>query len=232
MTTTIESSAVPDTPAILRVPILPEGRIVLRGVSWETYERLVEEVGDITTLMAYNRGVLELISPGAMHERLKKRIDRLVGVATEELDIPCVSMSSTRWRSVEAKRAIEADECYMLTAAKVAASEHDSPRAVDYPSPDLAVEIDISPSEVHRAEIYATLRIPEVWRFDGETLLIDRLRDDGTYVSVAESLFLPITPAEVVHWVFHPDSRNESVWSRRFRAWVRAELAPRRGGNA
>jgi hypothetical protein len=39
----------------------PEQRVVLRSVSWETYERLLAESSDCSSpRLAYDRGVLEL----------------------------------------------------------------------------------------------------------------------------------------------------------------------------
>jgi Uma2 family endonuclease len=205
-----------------------EQRITLRGVSWETYQRLAEEVGDQTILMAYNRGVLELMSPGLPHEIYKKLLARLIETVTMELELPCRSLGSTLWDRPEAERGLEPDECYFLTAAKVEAARHRSKNASDYPAPDLAIEIDLSPSKVDRAEIYATIGVPEVWRFDGEALRIDRLRNDGTYEEAAESLFLPVAPAEVVKWLVQVDLADETVWARQLREWVRAEVLPRR----
>jgi Uma2 family endonuclease len=206
----------------------PDRRITLRGISWETYLRLVEEIGDQHVLKAYNRGVLELMSPGPIHERHKKRLAIFVEVVTEELEIPRFSLASTTWNRPEAERGLEADECYLLTAEKVAASEHGSDKAEDYPSPDLAIEVDMRRSAVDRPEIYATLGVPEVWRLDDDELHIDRLRDDGTYEEVAESFFLPVRPAEVVHWVVEVKVANETAWVRQLREWVRAEVLPRR----
>jgi Uma2 family endonuclease len=227
MATTTETAVVP----IPRVETLPEQRIALRGVSWETFERLVEEVGDITTLMAYNRGVLEFMSPGPSHEDWKTRLGRLVEVVTEEFRIPCKGLGSTHWKRPLVQRAVEADECYLLTAEKLAAWKRREANVAETLSPDLAIEIDISKSAVDRAEIYATLGVAEVWRFDGETLRIDRLRDDGAYEAVGDSQLLPISPAEVARWLQDETDVDDSAWSRRLRAWVRAELIPRRGGN-
>ena len=36
----------------------------------------------------------------------------------------------------------------------------------DYPNPDLAVEIDISPPKIDRSGIYAALKVSELWRRD------------------------------------------------------------------
>ncbi len=40
-------------------------------------------------------------------------------------------------------------------------------------------------------------------------------------------MFLPIRAEEIRRWVVEEDSRDESVWARRMRAWVRQELPPR-----
>ena len=99
----------------------------------------------------------------------------------------------------------------------------------DYPNPDLAIEVDLSPSKIDRPGIYAALRVAEVWRFDGKRreIVIERLTDDGTYQPVDGSGFLPVRAEEVGRWVLEEDSRDGSPWARGLRAWVRAELAPR-----
>src|SRR5438067_2106603 len=106
--------------------VSPDQRITLRGISWETYLRLVEEIGNQHVLKAYNRGVLELMSPGPLHEDYAKLLARLVETVTVELRIPRRSRRSTTWNRPEAERGLEADECYFLTAEKVAATQHRS----------------------------------------------------------------------------------------------------------
>ena len=48
-----------------------------------------------------------------------------------------------------------------------------------FPSPDLAIEIDISPPKVDRPGIYAALGVAEVWRFDGDVAVIERLTPEA-----------------------------------------------------
>lgn len=204
-------------------------RISLRGISWQTYQRIAEELGDRrAVLLAYKGGILELTMPGPLHEDFKARLRRLVETVTDELAIPCKGLGSTRWDRPAAFRGLESDECYFLTAPKVEAARHRSADAADYPTPDLAIEVDLRRSEVNRPEIYATLGVPEVWRFDGETLRIDRLRDDGTYEASATSQFLPIRPEEVAHWVLDVPADDDNAWVRLLRPWIQAVLAPRR----
>ena len=99
----------------------------------------------------------------------------------------------------------------------------------EYPNPDLAIEVDVSPSKIDRPAIYAALRIAEVWRFDGERkwIVIERVSEDGTYQTVDMSEFLPVRSEEVARWVLEEDRRAGSAWGHRLRAWARAELALR-----
>ena len=74
----------------------------------------------------------------------------------------------------------------------------------EYPNPDLAIEVDVSPSKSIAEAIYAALRVAEVWRFDGasDQVVIERLSDDGTYRIVDASSFLPVSAEELTRWVF------------------------------
>ncbi|HTV54747.1 MAG TPA: Uma2 family endonuclease, partial [Terriglobia bacterium] len=66
----------------------PEERVVLRNLSWETYERLLAEHADSRPpRLTFDRGVLEIMSPYPEHERYSLRIARLVDVLAEERDI-------------------------------------------------------------------------------------------------------------------------------------------------
>ncbi len=85
------------------------------------------------------------------------------------------------------------------------------------------------PPKIDRPAIYAALRVAEIWRFDGERkrIVIERLREDGTYEPVDMSEFSPVRSDEVGRWVLEEDRRTGSKWAQRLRAWVRAEPAPR-----
>ena len=112
----------------------------------------------------------------------------------------------------------------------------------EFPNPDLAVEIDISPSQIDRPGIYQALRVGEVWRFDGDTVVIEQLGPDGAYVATESSRFLPIRAEEVVRWVVEEDTDDLPAWQTRagsvdlaprlvkpelIRAWVLQKLARR-----
>ncbi len=54
------------------IPASSEQRVVLRSVSWQTYVALTEESASGSGRMTYDRGVLEIMSPGMPHEITKR----------------------------------------------------------------------------------------------------------------------------------------------------------------
>ena len=92
---------------------------------------------------------------------------------------------------------------------------------MDYPNPDLAIEVNISRPEIDRPGIYAALRVAEVWRFGSDRLVIERLTPGGTYAPVESSGFLPLRAEEIWHWIMEEDTSDETAWARRLRAEIR-----------
>jgi Uma2 family endonuclease len=211
---------------------VPDRRVAFRCVDWTFYEQLVDSIPEGANIhVDYDGKDLEVISKGRKHEGIGKRSNDLVCVIAEELEIPYTSLGQTTWKRPEIARGLEADHCYYFQPEKLqadaAAQSRDSDSIADYPNPDLAIEVDISPPLTDRAGIYAALAVAEVWRFVGDLVIIERLGDDRTYHPIEASTFLPIRAEEVRRWVVEEDHRNESAWSRRLRAGVRAELIPR-----
>ncbi|MFI5461690.1 MAG: Uma2 family endonuclease [Isosphaerales bacterium] len=217
-----------------RIPtaVAGEQRIVIRGLSWDLYDRLSDAVGEGQHVhLTYDGKDLELMTTGRMHEVYKELFGWFMRFVTSELRIRCRPLGQTTWKRPEIARGLEADQCYYFTPKKIKAElkglAKKSNKIADYPNPDLAIEIDISPSQVDRTGIYAALKVPEVWRFDGESLVIGQLSRDGTYTTAEKSLFLPVRAEEVCRWVAQEDSSDELAWEQRLREWARTELAPR-----
>ena len=205
-----------------------EHRVVVPNVDWGFYEQLVDSIPEGANIhVDYDGKDLEVMSLSPLHDDVKKTLGRFVELTAEELEVPCRGLGQTTWKRPEVARGLEADECYFFAREKLATVDEAivrwSKNVVDYPNPDMAIEIDISPSKVNRPGIYAALRVAEVWRFDGETkrILFERLNDDGTYQQVDISGFLPARSEEVGRWVLEEDRRDGSAWARRLRAGLR-----------
>ena len=72
-----------------------ENRVSFRA-SWDFYRSLALAIGDQPVRLAFDGTRIELISPGPLHERDRTRLERLVVVLSEELDLPLLAMGSTR----------------------------------------------------------------------------------------------------------------------------------------
>ena len=213
-----------------RVPA--DQRIVIRGLSWDLYDQLSNSIGERQHVyLSFDGKDLELMTKGWNHADYRELFRRFVTVVTSELRVRSRAGGETTWKRPEIARGLEADQCYYFTPEKLRvvmeARARKAKDIADIPNPDLAIEIDLSPSQVDRPGIYAALKVAEVWRFDGVTVVIERLGPDGKYAAAEMSLFLPVRAEEVCRWVEKEDSSNELAWEDRLREWARTVLAQR-----
>jgi len=212
---------------------LAEQRIVLRDVSWDLYDQLSDAIGEKQRVfLAYDGRDLEIMTKGRVPESYRDVFGWFVKFVISELKIRCRGLGETTWKRPELARGLESDLCYCFSpdkiAADIAALARKSNDIADYPNPDLAIEIDISPSLVDRPAIYAALKVLELWRFEADSLVIEHLGEDETYRPVESSRFLPVKAEQVYRWVAVEDSSDELVSEQRLRDWVREELQKRR----
>ena len=216
-------------PARMLVGLPPDTRVVIGDVSWEFYDRFSDRVrnGD-NCRVAYDGKDVEIMSIGPLHDWIVSLLTLFIEVVSDEHKIECVPMRSTTWKREQVKRGVESDECYYFYGAKMktagAAVAGRSDDINDYPNPDLAIEVDISPSKIDRLGIYAALEIQEFWRIKDEKVSIEQLTGDGTYTPVASSVFLRVKPEDVARWLFAEDSTSRLAWKERLREWLRAEF--------
>lgn len=210
-----------------QVELIGEDRIALSGIPWELYEQLRENEENWHVRMTYDNGRLELMSPSSSHEVMKRLIGRMIEAYTEEMSIPCRSLSNTTWKRSELAKGLEADECYYILNHHRVWRRLEVDLAVD-PPPDLAVETEVSRSVVPRLAIYAALGVPEIWRWRKSGLNAYSLGGDGKYVEREFSLNLPkLRVKDLEPFLDFELAADETAWIRNFRAWVRERfLAP------
>ena len=206
--------------------LAPETRILFSDVPYHIYDTLIEAVSPHSPVrMAYDGKDLEIMTKGTSHEGFRWLIDPIIRNVAGMAGFRIKGLGETTWKRPDIDRGIEADQCYFLTDEKIdqvaAALRRRSENLADYPAPDLVVEIDISPPLADREAIYAAMRVPEVWIFDGETLVIKHLGPDGVYVDSDRSRWLPISVDEVTRWLLEEDSTDEYAWEERLRAWIK-----------
>jgi Uma2 family endonuclease len=180
------------------VPAIPqENRIVMRGVSWQTYKQLIKEVGDDRAWrIAYDQGVLETRMPLLEHEVPKGLLESFIEAVADELEIEILKAGSLTLEREDLRNAIEPDSCfYIQNEAEVRGREKII--LPGDPPPDLAIESDYTSSSVNKQAIYSALGVPELWRYTKKTLLIYR-RVEGGYEQCEESLAFPFLPIKEI----------------------------------
>jgi Uma2 family endonuclease len=198
-----------------------ETRVVLTNIGWDIYERLAAEAGRAGTRFTYDRGVLEIMSPSREHERVKRRLGRMIETMTEELNIPIDSAGSTTLKSQLKQKGVEADECYYIANEPRVRGRDDLDLSAD-PPPDLVVEIDISASSIDQLAIYSALGVPEVWFCDGARVEFHALQRDGAYAPQDRSAAFPfLDSADLERFLALRNEGDETTWIRSFREWVR-----------
>ena len=200
---------------------LPEQRVVLQNVSWETYEHLLSDHLDASSpRFTFDRGALEIMSPSSEHEEYKQALTLLVEILADELGMDIRNLGSTTFKRSQLERGFEADACfYVENAGRMHGKTHID-AAID-PAPDLVIEVEITAPALNKLAIYADFRVPEVWRYDGRHLVILHLV--GTeYIESPSSLAFPKAfAAELSGLVQQSMSLKRREWLRVLRDWVR-----------
>jgi Uma2 family endonuclease len=204
--------------------IEPGQLLVLYDVSWDGYEQIGEALQDRPAIrLTYDQGTLEIMTTSARHERHKCVIGRLIDVMTEEMAVSIGAYGQTTYKRKELERGLEGDQSY-YTAHLWFIRHKDSFDLNKDPPPDLAVEIEVSRTVVSRMPIYARLRVPELWRYNGSTIRVYLLDAKGDYKETDRSPTFPGIPiGELARFVRMADTKDDTTIARQFRAWVRKQ---------
>jgi len=200
----------------------PEQIVQLSGISWQTYETLLAEIGDRQIRLTYNRGHLEIMVPSPEHELYKKVMGRFVETLAEELEVRIEPLGSTTFKRPELSGA-EPDECFYIQNISAVKGKKRIDLTQD-PPPDLVVEIDITSRSENTLQVYADLGVPEVWIYNGSRLRIHRL-ENGEYVEGELSLAFPSLPIlEIVRFLEQAETMDYLELVKAFRNWVKSQI--------
>ena len=201
--------------------VIGESRTVVDQVRWETYLALVGDRPGNVPQITYDRGLMELMSPRKLHEKIKSLISRMVATYSEVSGIEIESVASTTFQRADLERGFEADEAYYIEHANLMRAKDEIDLAVD-PAPDLVIEVEITSSAVRKLELFAAMKVGEVWRYNGDQLTIFHLVGDR-YQPSDHSLALPGFPVPAAEHVLSQRLiRGESELISEFRSTLEA----------
>ncbi|WP_333274970.1 MULTISPECIES: Uma2 family endonuclease [unclassified Microcoleus] len=200
----------------------PEQSVQLSGISWQTYEALLAEIGDRQIRLTYNRGNLEIMVPSPEHELFKEVLGRFVETLAEELDVKIGPLGSTTFKRPELS-GVEPDKCFYIQNLSAIKGKKRIDMSQD-PPPDLVVEIDITSRSENSLQIYADLGVPEVWIYNGVRFRINRL-ENGEYVECDRSLAFPsVAVLEIVRFLEQAETMDYLELIKAFRIWVKSQI--------
>ncbi len=201
-----------------------ENRVVLKGVSWSTFKALLADVGDDRAWrIAYEGGVLEIRMPYLEHEVPKGLIESFIEATADELEIEVMKAGSLTLEREDLTRAVEPDACFYIQNEASVRGNRDINLPEDLP-PDLAIESDYTNSSVNKDGLYASIGVPELWRYRRQSLQVYQLVE-GKYEKCDRSLAFPFLPvAEIPGFIEQSRTIGQRAAVRLFRQRIREIL--------
>lgn len=205
--------------------LLAENRVILKGVSWSTFKALLADVGDDRAWrIAYDGGVLEIRRPYLEHEVPKGMMESFIEATADELEIEVMKAGSLTLEREDLTRAVEPDSCFYIQNEASVRGKRNINMSEDLP-PDLAIESDYTNSSVNKDVLYASIGVPELWRYRRQSLQVYQLVD-GKYEKCDRSLAFPFLPvAEIPGFIEQSRTIGQRAAVRLFRQRIR-ELLP------
>jgi Uma2 family endonuclease len=192
----------------------------MRDVSWETYEHLLKDLENKSSpRLAFDQGVLEIMSPHLEHESTNRALAALIEITLEELECEFENGGSTTFKRETAMRGFEPDSCFYIQNVERIRGKTKIDLEVD-PPPDLIIEIDITSDSLDKFELYKALGVPEVWRYKNslEMWILDR----GHYARRHSSRAIPILTARFVSELLRArKTMKRLAWLRHLRGRIR-----------
>ncbi len=199
-----------------------ETRIVLENISWQTFKAMLAETGsERKNRLAYDDGIVEIMSPLMAHENSNRLIEVFVGVLCEELSLEIKRAGSLTLTRDDLEKGGEPDSSYYIQNESLVRDKENIDLATD-PPPDLVLEVEYSRSAVNKLTLYASMGIPEFWRYNGSVLRVYEL-SGKQYLEVQSSpTFARVPVKEIPNFIQATRKNGEIATTRAFRTWVRS----------
>jgi Uma2 family endonuclease len=199
-----------------------EQRVVLSGLSWDGYLQILNALPQSRgSRLTYDNGILEITVPLELHEFSGRLIERFIWTLIELMGLKIKTMGSTTMNYPNLKKGAEPDNAYYIQNQPLVKG-----RDVDFsqdPPPDLVVEIDITHTDIAKNQFYASLGVPEFWRFNGKVWRIYQLQEQ-VYVEVEISPTFTQVPKERLYTFLEQAKEDEIDAVRDLRSWWQSQI--------
>jgi Uma2 family endonuclease len=213
----LSAQDIPKTP-----PVLPEKRVSL-AVDWQGFQTILGVLGEPRSArLTYHNGILEIMTPPEAHENSSDLIGDFIKILVEELGLPVKSMGSTTLQRADLQSGAEPDRGFYIANEPLVRG-----RTVDLnvdPPPDLVLEVNITHTDINKNALYATLGVPEFWRYNGQVWRIFVLQD-GRYVEMETSPTFPGLPKAVLYSFLQDCAQLGEIQTKRnLHSWIQQAM--------
>jgi Uma2 family endonuclease len=201
--------------------LIGEKRLTFRNLDWQSFKQIQSLLTERTRArFTYDNGTLEITMPLEGHERSARFIELFIRVLVVEMGMKLKTMGSTTLDREDLLKSAEPDNGYYIQNFSLVA-DHEVNLNID-PAPDLVVEVDITHSDLNKNTLYASMGVPEFWRFNGRVWRILQLVD-GVYVECDRSPTFPIIAKTDLYQFLEAALLDEVEAETNFRQWVRQQ---------
>lgn len=208
---------------LLESPPKPIGekRITFHDLDWSSFKQIQQLLTERTRArFMYDDGVLEITMPLESHERYARLIELFIRILVVELGMKIKTMGSTTLDREDLLKSAEPDNGYYIqNYALVADHEIDLERD---PAPDLVVEVDITHTDINKNRLYASMGVPEFWRFNGQAWKVFCLVGCA-YVERDRSPTFPLIEKTDLYQFLEAALLDEVSAEINFRQWVQQQ---------
>jgi Uma2 family endonuclease len=202
--------------------LVGEKRLTFRTLDWQAFKQIQHLLAERTRArFTYDNGVLEITMPLEGHERSARLIERFILILVMEMGMKFKTMGSTTLDREDLLKSAEPDNGYYIQNY-ILVADHEIDLNID-PAPDLIVEVDITHTDLNKNALYASLEVPEFWRFNGRKWQILQLVD-GAYIECDRSPTFPIVEKTDLYQFLETALLDEATAEVNLRQWVRQKI--------
>lgn len=202
---------------------IEEKRVILNNLTWESYQQILHALPQKrSSHLTYDCGILEITMPLETHEWASELIGLFIRILAVEMGLKLKSMRSTTINRQDLDRGAEPGCAYYIqNQPKVAG------KTIDFsqdPPPDLVIEVDITHTDMDKNRIYASMGVPEFWRYNGRELRIYKL-EQNTYLECDRSPTFEWIDKEYLYHFLEDAKADEVEAEVKFRLYVKGLLS-------
>ena len=194
--------------------------LILGGIRWATYQQLAADLGEQPVRLAYDQGTLEIMTPSFEHERFNRLLADIAQALAFGKDLSIEPAGSTDFSREDIERGFQPDSCFYL-GDNVEAIKGKKRLDVSLdPPPDLVIEVDVTSRSLDKLPLYATIGVPEIWRFDMARITIYRLEGDTYQEAPVSHIFEGVSTTDLFNFVQLADEMPRKALFFHIMAWV------------